>query len=102
MSLVGRTHQKVVQGKFSHVATHLFFYAVLFFGIVVVVVVVLNLFLFFFSGVVAGVVVTTFGMCFTTVAGSLLMTVGMVSSAFVSNPYLLYVTYGLTAGTGLL
>ena len=47
-------------------------------------------------------VVTTLGMCLTTVAGSLLMTVGMVSSAFVSNPYLLYVTYGLTAGTGLI
>ena len=42
--------------------------------------------------------VSTVGVCITSVAGSLLMTVGMVASAFSSSPYLLYLTYGVIAG----
>ena len=52
----------------------------------------------FVSGIVSGIVISAIGICKTSIAGSLLMTVGMVTSAFVTDPHLLYVTYGLTAG----
>ena len=51
-----------------------------------------------FAGLVSGVVMSVVGVCITTIAGSLLMTVGMVTSGLVTNPYLLYLTYGVTAG----
>ena len=51
-----------------------------------------------FAGLVSGIVMSVVGVCITTIAGSLLMTVGMVTSGLVTNPYLLYLTYGVTAG----
>ena len=49
-------------------------------------------------GLVSGILVSLFGVCVTSVAGSLLMAVGMVASAFTTSPYLLYLTYGVIAG----
>ena len=41
---------------------------------------------------------SVFGVCSMTIAGALLMTVGMVTSGFVASPYILYITYGVIAG----
>ena len=53
---------------------------------------------YLFSGIITGVLVSKFGVCISTVVGSLLMTIGMVASAFVPSPYLLYLTYGVIGG----
>ena len=55
-----------------------------------------------FAGVVSGIIVKLRGVCVATVAGSLLMTIGMLSSGFVTSPYLLYLTYGIVAGIYIL
>ena len=55
-----------------------------------------------FAGVVSGIIVKLRGVCVATVAGSLLMTIGMVSSGFVTSLYLLYLTYGVAAGIYIL
>ena len=47
----------------------------------------------------SGILVSVYGSHTTTVIGSLIMTVGMVTSGFVTIPYLLYITYGVIAGT---
>ena len=60
-----------------------------------------NTFFSILAGLVSGILVSIVGVCITTIAGSLLMTVGTVSSGFVTSPYLLYLTYGVTAGTYL-
>ena len=57
-----------------------------------------SMFILFSSGIVSGVIISAVGTCKTGIVGSLLMAVGMVSSAFVTTPYLLYATYGITAG----
>ena len=50
------------------------------------------------SGLISGILVSVFGVCSMTIAGALLMTVGMVTSGFVASPYILYITYGVIAG----
>ena len=55
--------------------------------------------LYYFSGLISGILVSLYGSHVTAVVGSVVMTVGMVTSGLVSSPYLLYLTYGVIAGT---
>ena len=50
------------------------------------------------AGIVSGIIISIYGVCVTAVAGSLMVTVGLFSSGFVSSPFLLYLTYGVISG----
>ena len=54
--------------------------------------------LLLFPGIISGIIISALGACKTSILGTLLMSIGMVTSGFVTSSYLLYVTYGLTAG----
>ena len=54
--------------------------------------------MYILAGIVSGIIVSIYGVCVTAVAGSLMVTVGLFSSGFVSSPYLLYLTYGVISG----
>lgn len=56
--------------------------------------------IFFILGIIAGPLIKKFGWRSVAISGSVLSTIGFVSSSFVNNIYLLYFTYGVMTGIG--
>ena len=57
-------------------------------------------FMVYFTGLLAGPLIKKYSYRNMAITGSLISTLGMLSSAFVPSIYPLYVTYGLTTGLG--
>ncbi|CAH1782386.1 unnamed protein product [Owenia fusiformis] len=57
-------------------------------------------FLMYFTGIVVGPLMKRFGCRAVTFAGSVLSTIGFLTSALVNNIYILYFTYGVLSGIG--
>lgn len=56
--------------------------------------------LLYLTGIIAGPLIKKFGWRSVAIAGSILSTIGFVSSSFVNNIYVLYLTYGVMTGIG--
>jgi len=57
-------------------------------------------FLLYFTGIVCGSLIERFGFRAVTISGCLLSVIGFISSAFATNVYVLYFTYGGLTGVG--
>ena len=53
---------------------------------------------FVFPGIIGGSILLRFGIKKTIIAGTLLSSVGLFSSSFATNVYVMYVTFGLLPG----